>query len=391
MRKIAVNDLKPGMVVARAIYNAEGQVLLNKGVVLKPTYIIHLQELGIPAVYIRDAMVGDLEVDDIVSEQTRLEAVKTMKELLGGRTDREAAHVPLLINSDRIQRVVVKIIDDLLERKELMLNLIDIRALDDYTFAHSVNVCILALVTGLTLRFSRRDLLHLGVGALLHDVGKTCVPLHILNKPGKLTMEEYELVCRHTQYGFDILRMQKEVSLVSARVALEHHERYNGSGYPRGLKGEEIHPFARITGVVDVYDALTADRVYRRAYPPCEAYEMLAGAGNYTHDYKIVKAFLTNVAAYPAGTMVRLNNGAIGVVTGTARGHSHQPQVRLLFHPSGEPCREPYDLDLATNLDYYVDSILPAGTIATAEEGYKVAEDDKRDYRVYNLGERPDS
>lgn len=382
MRKLSVDSLKPGMVVARAIYSADGQVLLNKGVVLKPSYIIRLKELGVPAVYIRDELLGDLEVEDIVSEQTRLAAVRAVKELFGNYQGRGMGHVPLLVDSARIQRIVISLLEDLLDRKELMVNLTDIRALDDYTFAHSVNVCILALVTGLTLRYSREDLLHLGVGAMLHDIGKTCVPLHILNKPGKLTMEEYELVCRHARCGFDILRMQKSVSLVSARVALEHHERYNGSGYPQGLKGEEIHEFARITGVVDVYDALTADRVYRRAYPPHEAYEMLAGSGNFTHDFEIVKAFLANVAAYPVGTLVQLNSGDVGVVTGTARGHSHRPRVRLLYRPSGEPYGEQLTLDLAVEMHYYVSQILPAEDLPPITCKPQVAEGDREGYRV---------
>ncbi|MGI9862400.1 HD-GYP domain-containing protein [Moorella naiadis] len=361
-----VDALQPGMVVARAIYNAEGRVLLNEGMTLKPSYLIRLRELGIPAVYVRDGILDDLEIEDVVSEKTRLQAIKVMKDLFGSWHEGERDHTPLLADYTRLERVINSLLEDLLDRKELMLNLTDIRTLDDYTFAHSVNVCILALVTGLTLHYTRSALLHLGMGALLHDIGKTCIPLHILNKPGRLTVEEYELVCHHAQYGFDILRLQKEVSLVSARVALEHHERYNGSGYPRGLKGEEIHEFARITGVVDVYDALTADRVYRRAYPPYEAYEMLAGAGNFTHDYRIIKAFLLNVAAYPVGTMVKLNNGEVGVVTGTARGHSHQPRVRLIYHADGKPYTVPSSLDLTVDPDHFVCRVLPPEAVPPA-------------------------
>lgn len=381
MRKIAVSALKPGMVVGRTIYNAEGQVLLSKGMVIKPSYIVRLNELGVPAVYIRDDFLEDLEVEDIVREETRLAAVTAVRELFDTCRKRERGHVPLLADSGRIQRIVESLLEDLLDRKELMVNLTDIRALDDYTFGHSVNVCILAMVTGLTLRYSREALLLLGIGALLHDIGKTCVPLHILNKPGKLTMEEYELVCKHTRQGFEILRMQKGVRLVSARVALEHHERYDGSGYPQGLKGNEIHEFARITGVVDVYDALTADRVYRRAYPPHEAYEMLAASGNFTHDYKIVKAFLTNVAVYPVGTLVQLNSGDVGVVIGTARGHALRPRVRLLYTPSGEPYKDKPIIDLVEALDYYVCRVLPPDYLPPSSS-MKVAEDDKKGYRV---------
>ncbi|CEP69322.1 Protein of unknown function DUF3391 [Moorella glycerini] len=127
MRKLSVDSLKPGMVVARSIYSAEGQVLLNKGVVLKPSYIIRLKELGVPAVYIRDELLGDLEVEDMVSEQTRLAAVRAVKELFGNYQGWEKSHVSLLVDSGRIQRIVSRLLEDLLDRKELMLNLTDIR------------------------------------------------------------------------------------------------------------------------------------------------------------------------------------------------------------------------------------------------------------------------
>lgn len=358
MRRIPVDRLKVGMIVAQAIYGADGNILLNKDMVLKASYIVRLKELGVPAVYIHDKRLGDLQVEDVVNEQTRLSSLNAVKELFEQK--RRGSQITVLSSTDRFKQVVSNIIEDLLDRKELMINLTDIRALDDYTFAHSVNVCILALITGLTLGYDRTALVNLGIGALLHDIGKTAVPLHILNKPGKLTPEEFELVCRHPQLGFDILSMCKDVSLVSAKIALQHHERYNGSGYPKGLKGSQVHEFARITGIVDVYDALTADRVYRRAYPPNEAFEMLAGSGNFTHDYRLVKAFLANVAIYPVGTIVKLNSGDVGVVTGSERGYSHQPRVRLLYKPSGEPYTERPDIDLKVNLNYFISSVLPA-------------------------------
>lgn len=239
-----------------------------------------------------------------------------------------------------------------------MINLSDIRTMDDYTFAHSVNVCILALLTGITLNYSRAALKLLGIGALLHDIGKVCIPLNILNKPGKLTPKEYKEICRHSELGYEMLRQQKGISQVSAQVALQHHERYDGSGYPQGLKGEDIHEFARITGVVDVFDALTADRIYRPAFPNYEAYEMLAAAGNFTHDYKIVEAFLYNIAVYPVGTLVKLNSGDIAVVIGTRRGQSYRPKVKLLFNDSGKAFKEKTIIDLAEELKYSVVRVL---------------------------------
>jgi len=348
------------MEVARPIYSAEGRVLLNKGVILKPYYIRRLRELGVPAVYVVDELVGDWEVQDVVSETTRLQALKLVKEVMEAcRGKRSVGNG--LIASPRVRRVVENLLDDLLGQREIMVNLVDIRAIDDYTFGHSVNVCILALITGITLGYRRSSLIQLGTGALFHDIGKTLVPFQILNKPGPLTPEEYQAVCHHCRYGFDILSCQEGITPEVAMVALEHHERYDGTGYPQGLRGEEIHEFAAITGIVDVYDALTADRVYRRAYLPHEAYEMLAGAGNFRHDYRLVRAFLFNVAAYPSGTLVQLNTGEIGVVLRTPRGQSYRPRVQLLYNKDGSILKEKPEIDLASEPQRWVSRVIPPG------------------------------
>lgn len=363
MRRLPLDSLRPGMIVARAILSAEGKVLLNKGVVLKPYYIERLRELGIPAVYVVDELLGDLEVPDLVTDTARLKALKIVKEIMTASQEKKNSSGIALIEPKRVEQVVNNIIDDLLAQKEIMVNLLDIRAIDEYTFGHSVNVCILALITGMTLRYSRSNLFKLGMGALFHDIGKTLIPSEILNKPGALTPEEYQIICCHSRYGFDILSSQQEISPEVAMVALEHHERYDGSGYPNGLKGEDIHEFAAITGIVDVYDALTADRVYRKAYPPHEAYELLAGAGNFRHDYRLIKAFLYNIAAYPTGTLVQLNTGEIGVVIDTPRGHSFRPRVRLLYDKYGHRLTTQSEINLLAEPHLWVSRVIQPGEL----------------------------
>ncbi|MCG0277189.1 MAG: HD-GYP domain-containing protein [Thermanaeromonas sp.] len=359
MRKLPLECLRPGMVVARSIFDAEGRVLLNKGVILKPYYIQRLRELGIPGVYVADDMGPEWEVEDVVSEATRLKALKLVKEIMEGVKGEKRGNQAALIEPERVREVVESIVQELLSRKGIMVNLADIRALDDYTFAHSVNVCILAVITGITLKYPRASLIQLGMGALLHDIGKILIPAEVLNKPGPLTPEEYNIVCRHAELGFEILSKQEGLGKIAPLVAWEHHERYNGSGYPRGLKGEDIHEFAAITAIVDEYDALTADRVYRKAYPAHEAYEMLAAAGNFRHDYRLVKAFLSNVAAYSVGTMVELNTGEVGIVLRTSPGQSHKPQVCLLYGREGKPLKAKIEIDLAQELDRWVVRVLP--------------------------------
>ncbi|MFW5872673.1 MAG: HD-GYP domain-containing protein [bacterium] len=330
MRKLPVSLLRPGMKVGRTIYNSDGKVLLNVGKVISENYISRLRSLGIPAIYIEDGILDDVEINDIVADETRTIAKTNIKKIHTKTFEGlKKGKVPD-IDGKTVSYTIEKIIDDILNKKDLMVNLSDIRTLDDYTFAHSVNVCILSLLTGISLGYNKNALMCLGTGALLHDIGKTKVPIEILNKPGKLTEEEFQEIKNHSIYGFDILRQQEDISVTAAHIAYEHHERYNGEGYPRQLKGSSIHEFAQVTGMVDVYDALVSDRVYRGGFLPHEALEMITGSGNFLFDYELVKTFTKNIAAYPTGTTVELNTGEIGIVIGTPKWFPSRPDVRLI-------------------------------------------------------------
>lgn len=346
MRRVPVTALKPGMKVGRQVRNSDGIVLLNAGVCLNEKYINRLLLLGIPSLYIDDGLLPDIQVDDVIPEQTRAKAITQVKKVLiehtkshGGRLDR----------TEKIYSTVNEIIDQLLNNSRMLVNMVDICTMDDYIFAHSVNVCVLALMTGISLGYERPKLFHLGMGAMLHDIGKLFIPKEILDKPGKLTSEEYDIVKKHPDFGLQILKANPQVSSLSCLVVHQHHERYCGQGYPNGLKESEIHEFAQITGMVDMYDALTADRVYRKAFPPHEAYEMFSGAGDYLFSYSLIEPFLSNIAAYHAGTIVELSTGEKAVVVSTSKGFSLYPRIRLLFDKEERPIDTITEIEL---LDY---------------------------------------
>lgn len=345
MRKLPVDLVRPGMKLGRSVYDGQGRILLNSGVILTESYLRKLKKLGIPAVYIDDGLLPGLQVEDVISEQTRIWAVQQAKELFSSLSG--SSWQKPVVATQKAARVVNTLLEEILANKSAVVNLVDVRSHDEYTFGHSVNVAVLAILTGQSLGYSKGKLFQLGMAALLHDVGKTRIPLNILNKPGKLSGEEFAEIQKHTVYGYKIINGDPFLSRLSALVALQHHERFNGEGYPRGLAGEEIHQFAGITGMVDMYDALTSDRVYRKAFPPNEAYEMISGAGNLLFDFRLVTAFLENVAAYPAGTVVRLNTGETGVVVETKKGRTLAPKVRILFGPGGEPLLDQREVFLA--------------------------------------------
>lgn len=357
MRRVPIALLKPGMKLGHTLYTSSGQILINHGVTLNNHYIDSLKKLGIAAIYIIDDFYPEFYVQDVIDENTRIEAIKLTKKILQGSSSSKSPLDKALMSEAR--STIGCIIEQLVENPSLMVNLIDIRSLDDYLFAHSVNVCVLSLITGVSMGFNKSKLYDLGIGALLHDIGKTLIPPVILNKPGSLSTDEYTVIKRHPEYGYTILTSEESsIKKSAALIALQHHERYNGEGYPKGIQSGSINELSQIVGVADVYDAMTADRVYRKAHPPHEAYEMLAGSGDFYFDYDIVRAFLSNVAAYPVGSVVRLSSNETALVVDTPKGYSLYPRIKILYDTKGNRLIEPVDVDLSEQSSLIIVKVL---------------------------------
>lgn len=312
MRLVDIDLVREGSKLGKSIYSADGRTLLGKGVILKADFIRRLKELGITSIYIEDKKIKslglELDCQDLISDEARLEAIQVTKQALENILRNKPLETRLVLKS------VNRIIDELLQQEHLLVNITDIRTFDDYTFAHSVNVAVFSLIMGISLGYDQLKLRNLGVGALLHDVGKTKLPLQVLNKEGKLTDQEFTVVQEHSEKGFSIIKDSQELSILAAHVAYQHHEKFDGSGYPRKLKGCQISEFARIVAIADVYDALTANRPYRRGYLPHEAYEYLLATGGSHFDYQLIELFTRHVAPYPLGTLVRLSTGEKALV-----------------------------------------------------------------------------
>jgi HD-GYP domain-containing protein (c-di-GMP phosphodiesterase class II) len=202
-----------------------------------------------------------------------------------------------------------------------------LRAWDDYTFDHSVQVAMLSILLGRELGLTPYQLYRLGTGAILHDIGKVAVPKEVLNKEGPLTPEEFELMKTHCRVGWDIIQDHPSIMPTSAIVILQHHERLDGSGYPSGLKDRDIHLYAKITAVADVFDAMRADRPYRRRLNPRAVVEALTRDAGPKLNADMVRILLRKVAVVPQGEIVRLTNGLIAVVTGNNPGFPLEPLV----------------------------------------------------------------
>ncbi|MEN6411863.1 MAG: HD-GYP domain-containing protein [Veillonellales bacterium] len=353
MQRISISHLKPGMTLSRNIFSADGLLLLNVGIKLTRNYISRLKKLGIASVYVDNPLLTDIEAPEIIQEETRVKAIATVKQSFS------KLQTVCRIDIGELQQVANRIVDEAIQNRHTMVHLTDIRTHDDYTFGHSVNVCVLAVVTGLHLGYHTDQLRTLALGAMLHDVGKLSVPLEILNKPGRLTEDEMSIMKQHSGYGFSILQQQTDsIPLLAAHIAFQHHEKFNGTGYPRCLQGDDIHEFARIVAIADVYDALTADRPYRKCLPPHQAYEWIMVLTGQHFDPYILSVFLSHIAAYPVGTFVRLTSGEIGIVTKVLPKLSTRPQLRILTDSSGQFLSQPAELNMLEHLTLFIDKVL---------------------------------
>ncbi|MFZ5966440.1 MAG: HD-GYP domain-containing protein [Bacillota bacterium] len=340
MYKINVESLKNGMIIAKNIYDNDGNILLAAGIALRENYISKLKELRITEVYIQTDETADIVVEDVIQEQNRLEAKQIVKQIMVSiKKDTRAF-------DERILSVVESIVEDLLNNPNVMVHLADIRSVDEYTFGHSVNVCVLSVLLGIKMGYNKTQLKELGIGALLHDIGKMWVPESILNKPDILDEQEFEEIKKHTTFGYDFLHKIPGVPSISCMVALAHHERFDGSGYPFGKKSYDIHEYARIIAITDVYDALTSERIYKKKIRPFEAVEYLVSIGKTQFDEKMVKLFTEFVPVFPMGSVVKTNLGEKGVVLSVDSSFPTKPTIRILLNKDGSRCVPYQDIDL---------------------------------------------
>ena len=235
------------------------------------------------------------------------------------------------IDSDGVSRLVTAMVDSILRNADALVSLSRLKSFDEYTFFHSVNTSVLALALGRRLGFSPEGLHLLGSGTLLHDIGKTKIPLDILNKPGRFEPHEFEIMKQHALRGVEVLSETTGFQEEIIRPALEHHERVDGTGYPFGRNRSELTPFGLIASVVDIYDAMTSDRCYHKGMPAHRVLQHLYTLGQDGHlDSKIVQQFIQCVGVYPVGSCVLLNTGEAGIVSQLHQDQPVSPKLILV-------------------------------------------------------------
>lgn len=268
MRLVSVNRLQAGMKLGKKIYNDEGLVLLADGIELTDALIKRLAKIDIGYVYIKDADTDDVVITTMLHDETRNQALKVIRNQFQEMSTTSSITKGFYHLDKKFSKVMDSILDDMISQEDPMIMLADMHTADNYLYVHSLNVCLYTLVLGIAHGYSREELRVIGLGSLLHDIGKTQIPVKIVQKPGMLSDEEFRHMQAHTEIGYRILKDEPNIPLLAAHCALQHHERIDGSGYPRGLTGPQIHEYAKWLGVADSYDAMTSNRIYKRRCCP---------------------------------------------------------------------------------------------------------------------------
>jgi HD-GYP domain-containing protein (c-di-GMP phosphodiesterase class II) len=367
MRLVPIDAVSEGSYLAKTIYDNNGRVLLRQGVMLTESLIKKIKSIDIYSMYIQDEYSSDI-IEDVIKPELRQKAIKAVKDtfqnfekqVLDSTRNVSSQKQKDLIKQKQqyfqtMGQVAENIVEEILGQKNAIINIVDIKNMDNYTYQHSVNVAILSLVIGMQLQLSRQELHQLCLGALLHDVGKVLLPREIVQKYENVTPEEFELVKQHASKGYEYLKHSQDIPAASRMIVLQHHERVSGNGYPERRKGEQINNLAKVVAVADSYDKITSDRPSRRGISPNEAVEYIMASGGSLFDYETVKAFTKVVVPYPAGTLIRLSNGELAVVEETNPLYPLRPVVKIV--KSSGPSRILNKLNLTMELNLVIEGV----------------------------------
>jgi len=343
--KLPVSSLEIGMFVA-AIENSEQVMVTNAGRVSTMDLVVKLKNKGVSFVWIDPARSS-------FTPEKSLTAIAIVSDTANGIKNRELAQKQASELLHEAKGLVRKVLSETFEGKAIDVtkvealaeNMIEsvmdnadafkcvsaLRSKDAYLLEHSVNVAVLLVTFGRYLGLSRNMLRQLAVGGILHDVGKIKVDSNVLNKPGKLTPDEFEHMKLHQVYAIPIMSEAQGLSQVSKDVCLMHHEKLDGRGYPRGLKGEQLPLHGRMSCIVDIYDALTATRCYKEAMSPSAAFKILLSLTPFHLDESLVYEFIRCIGVYPVGSLVELSDGRVGIVWETEGRDVLHPVVKCFY------------------------------------------------------------
>jgi len=375
IKQIRTEQLKPGMYIhdlncgwldhpfISSTFKVMDQATVDKIVNLgiRELYIDTIKGADVWAAPTQQEVNADLErrLQEIAEKQAAKPIVTELREetararRLHGEANKVVRHVMddirlgQTIQVDRITPLIENTVDSIFRNQDALLPLARLKSHDDYTFEHSVSVCALLVAFGRAMQLPKDVIKEIALGGLLHDVGKARIPEAILNKPGKLTEEEFFLMQKHVVLGVEVLQATNGISELAMQVVGQHHERFDGTGYPQKRAGEGISLYGQMAAIVDVYDAISSERVYHKGMPPSQALKKLLEWSSHHFDPQLVKTFVRAVGIYPTGSLVQLESKRLGVVIEQNDGNLLEPVVRVFYHAGQKHYIPPEIVDIS--------------------------------------------
>jgi HD-GYP domain-containing protein (c-di-GMP phosphodiesterase class II) len=357
MRIVPVNSVSSGIVLGQNIYSDNGDILLKKGVVLTDNLLTRILENNIFTIYINDGYT-DQEIEDVIRPEVREKALKAIRNTFKHIADfsqqepgemrldlkRQLQQKSMSKYMKRLQAICEYIVDDISQSQQLMINLVDIKNLNAHLYQHSLSVAILSVVIGIELKLDKHSLYNLFLGAVLHDIGKLFIPKDIVNPNIPLQPTQHNALVKHPMLGYEYLKENYHFEAPMRVIALQHHEHFDGSGYPRGTSHDNLHLFSRIVAVCNAYDNLVSDTLFSPAVSPHEAIEYLMGNAGSLFDFQVIDVFCHKVNPYPVGTIVMLSTMVYAVVIKCTPNYPLRPIVQLVDFTTKKLVGTPIDL-----------------------------------------------
>jgi HD-GYP domain-containing protein (c-di-GMP phosphodiesterase class II) len=343
MKKIPIEELKPGMVFTRTVFGDNYEIVAEPNTPITSKDIENLKKKGVKFVETTGELKGIVKIQEEVPlvdkvESSARELMTFYKSLVDSV---ESVYTNYKVNKEILPEKVVNIVEKVIDKisevgdKNVFLNLINIVDKTKYLPTHVLNATILGLLLGKEMNYPESKLKLLGTGILLMDIGMVFIPMSILERETKLTDEEYNKIKTHTVLGYKAVVQENNMSPEVGRVCLEHHERWDGTGYPRNLQKQQISEYARVAAIVDTYEAMTRKRVYRDRMMSFEAMRAILTEGSTKFDPDILKVFLRMMSVYPVGSYVMLNTRAIAKVISSDPISPFRPVVKVVYDEFG--------------------------------------------------------
>ncbi len=368
LEKIAINSVEKGMYVVSVINPKTQLSVKSEGFVSSTKTLDKLKKSGVKFIFIdpeksKHASKKPLEVVEVASEEETAEDHHERKvpldaemnkaaKLYNNAKDLQGKILTSITESKDIDVAEVSqttdaIVDSIFRNQDALSCMSRIRMKDEYLVEHSLNVAVLISIFAKHMSIDKKVIEQLALGAFLHDIGKVLIPNEVLNKPAKLTTEEYDVMKGHVLKGLEVIKTMPGIPDIALSLIATHHERLDGKGYPHGLRAEDITMYDRMIAIVDSYDAMTADRVYKNGMHPIQAFKNLIKDSIHSYDNDLVEKFIQSLGLYPVGTLVKLTSGKIGLISGLNKNKPLKPIVRVFYNTRLKQNIAVEDLDLA--------------------------------------------